>query len=150
MTILAFVDGLPRKVHVTLQESEHQKAVTAYQRGATVTCSGELTRQGSQFVLQNRANSGSPRMTDRANGVARREAMSAVLPEHGRHSLVDGCVVGRPLSPLRGVTNTPRSNSCKRGRTGSARLPRPLGDGLEVGHEVHSPRQSQLAGSGRR
>ena len=53
VTILTFLDGLPRKVQVTLAEADHQKAVEAYQRGATVTCSAELIKQGTQFVLQN-------------------------------------------------------------------------------------------------
>jgi hypothetical protein len=53
VTILTFVDGLPRKVNVILSHADHQKAVEAYRRGATVTCIGELIRQGTQFVLQN-------------------------------------------------------------------------------------------------
>ena len=53
VTILTFLDGLPRKVQVTLAEADHQKAVEAYQRGATVTCSGELLKHGTQLTLQN-------------------------------------------------------------------------------------------------
>lgn len=52
VTIFGLVEGAQRKVQVTLNQDDHQKAIDAYNRGATVACSGELTKQGSQYVLQ--------------------------------------------------------------------------------------------------
>jgi hypothetical protein len=52
VTILTFLDGRPQKVNVTLDDEDYRKAVQAHKRGATVTCSGDLVRQGAQLVLQ--------------------------------------------------------------------------------------------------
>jgi hypothetical protein len=53
VSILAFLDGNPRRVSVTLEEADHQRAIQAYERGATVICTGDLLKVAQQYILQN-------------------------------------------------------------------------------------------------
>ena len=53
VTIHALADGVVRKVVVALSEADHRAAIDAYNRRATVVCTGDLVLQGSQYTLQN-------------------------------------------------------------------------------------------------
>ena len=53
MTVMAFMDGKPRRVQITLDEPSHRVALQAYDRGAEITCLGDLVKSGTSFVLQN-------------------------------------------------------------------------------------------------
>jgi len=53
VTVHGLVDGVLRKVVVTLPETEHRAATDAYNRSATVVCTGDLVRNGSLYTLQN-------------------------------------------------------------------------------------------------
>jgi hypothetical protein len=53
VTLLAFIDGTPRRVFVTLAEPDHNTAIQAYQRDATVVCTGDLVKIGQKYILQN-------------------------------------------------------------------------------------------------
>jgi hypothetical protein len=53
VTIWAFLDGNPRRVSVTLAEADHHTAILAYERDATVVCTGDLVKSGQQYSLQN-------------------------------------------------------------------------------------------------
>ncbi|OWK36270.1 hypothetical protein FRUB_08833 [Fimbriiglobus ruber] len=53
VTINGFVEGSPRKVVVTLSEEDHTLAIEAYRKRAFISCTGDLARQGAQFVLKN-------------------------------------------------------------------------------------------------
>lgn len=52
-TLLALVDGQPRKVEVRLGADDYGKAVKAHGGQLSVTCQGELTRRGNLFRLEN-------------------------------------------------------------------------------------------------
>lgn len=53
VTVMAFVDGRPRKVQVALDETAHQTAFEAYRDGLEVVCTGDLAKQGGAWVLNN-------------------------------------------------------------------------------------------------
>lgn len=51
--VMAFVEGKPRRVQISLDEAGHQIALDAYQQGAEIACTGDLVKQGNSWVLQN-------------------------------------------------------------------------------------------------
>jgi hypothetical protein len=53
VTVMAFVDGKPRRVQITLDEAGHRVALLAYQQGAEIACTGDLVKQGNAWILQN-------------------------------------------------------------------------------------------------
>lgn len=53
VTILAFIDGTPRRVTVPLAMEDHRVAIQAYERGIAVACTGDLIKSGRQYTLQN-------------------------------------------------------------------------------------------------
>jgi hypothetical protein len=53
ITVMAFIDGKPRRVQITLDERSHRLAVQAYEHGAEIACTGDLVKQGGTWVLQN-------------------------------------------------------------------------------------------------
>ena len=53
VTVMAFVEGRPRRVQIALDEAAHKQAVEAYREGAQITCTGDLVKQGATWVLQN-------------------------------------------------------------------------------------------------
>jgi len=53
IAVMAFLEGKPRKVFITLDESTHQIAHDAYGGGLEIVCTGDLTRQGNTLVLNN-------------------------------------------------------------------------------------------------
>lgn len=53
VTVMAFVEGRPRRVQILLDETAHQVAVEAYREGAPIACTGDLVKQGASWVLQN-------------------------------------------------------------------------------------------------
>ena len=53
VTVMAFVQGKPRKVQITLDAPSHALAVQAYERAAEIGCTGDLVKQGGAWVLQN-------------------------------------------------------------------------------------------------
>ena len=53
VTLLAFIEGKPRKVSVELAEEDHQTALRAYRDGLTVVCTGKLVRAGQGLTLEN-------------------------------------------------------------------------------------------------
>jgi len=53
VTVMAFVEGKPRRVQITLDEAGHRVALQAYQQGAEIACTGDLVKVGNSWVLQN-------------------------------------------------------------------------------------------------
>ncbi len=53
ITVMAFIEGKPRRVQITLDEKSHLQAMQAYERGAEISCTGDLVKQGGAWVLQN-------------------------------------------------------------------------------------------------
>ena len=53
VTVMAFVEGRPRRVQIALDEAAHKQAVEAYREVAQITCTGDLVKQGATWVLQN-------------------------------------------------------------------------------------------------
>ncbi|MCI0460910.1 MAG: hypothetical protein L0Z62_28510 [Gemmataceae bacterium] len=53
ITVMAFIDGKPRRVQITLDEAGHRTAMHAYEHGAEIVCTGDLVKQGGAWVLQN-------------------------------------------------------------------------------------------------
>ncbi|HAA33479.1 MAG TPA: hypothetical protein DCE56_44355 [Cyanobacteria bacterium UBA8553] len=53
VTIMGFVVGRLQKIHVQLSEPEYTLAIKAYQERLPVICSGDLIKEGSEFVLKN-------------------------------------------------------------------------------------------------
>lgn len=51
VTILGFVVGKPRQIHLSLNESEYNLARTAYQERLPVICTGDLIKSNDTFVL---------------------------------------------------------------------------------------------------
>jgi hypothetical protein len=51
ITVMAFIDGRPRRVQITLDEPSHRLAVQAYEQGAEIACTGDLVKQGGAWVL---------------------------------------------------------------------------------------------------
>jgi hypothetical protein len=53
ITVMAFIDGKPRRVQISLDEASHQLAMQAYERGAEIACTGDLVKQGVSWALLN-------------------------------------------------------------------------------------------------
>lgn len=53
ITIAGFIDSQARKVRIELSGSEYSKAIAAHEREAIVACTGELTRSGRTYRLEN-------------------------------------------------------------------------------------------------
>ncbi|WP_272819115.1 hypothetical protein [Scytonema hofmannii] len=53
ITIMGFVVGKLRQIHIRLSESERSLAIKAYQERLPVACTGDLIKDGSYFVLKN-------------------------------------------------------------------------------------------------
>lgn len=53
VTVMAFVEGKPRRVQIPLDEAGHQKALNAYQQGAEIACTGDLVKTGNSWQLKN-------------------------------------------------------------------------------------------------
>ena len=53
VTVAAVVDGALRKVRITLPEAEYERAVAAHADRTTISCEGELVRDGRMLTLQN-------------------------------------------------------------------------------------------------
>lgn len=53
VTIVAFIEGKPRRVQIALDEAHHMIAVQAYQQGAQICCRGDLVKVGKGWELQN-------------------------------------------------------------------------------------------------
>jgi hypothetical protein len=49
--VKGYVDGISRRVQITLDTQEHQQAAMAYRDRLEVSCRGELTKQGNSWVL---------------------------------------------------------------------------------------------------
>jgi hypothetical protein len=56
VTIMGFVVGKPQKIHVQLSEPAYTLAIKAYQERLPVFCSGDLIKEGSEFILKNPHN----------------------------------------------------------------------------------------------
>ena len=52
ITVSAAVDGRARKVRLTLEDADYQHAIEAHKHNRLITCTGELVRQGSAYVLE--------------------------------------------------------------------------------------------------
>lgn len=52
VTIAGLADGRPGKFAVELDEPAHTVAISAYEKGAPVSCSGTLQREGNSWVLK--------------------------------------------------------------------------------------------------
>lgn len=52
VTIIGFVVGKPRQIHLSLNESEYNLARTAYQERLPVVCTGDLTKSHETFVFK--------------------------------------------------------------------------------------------------
>jgi hypothetical protein len=52
VTIMGFVVGKPRQIHLFLSESEYNLARTAYQERLPVVCTGDLIKSNDTFVLK--------------------------------------------------------------------------------------------------
>jgi len=50
--VRAVVDGVPLKVKLPLEEKSRQVAITAYERRSTITCTGDLVKEGLQYTLR--------------------------------------------------------------------------------------------------
>ncbi len=53
VTVAAVVDGALRKVRITLSEAEYERAAAAHIDQITISCAGELVRDGRMLTLQN-------------------------------------------------------------------------------------------------
>jgi len=52
VTIMGFVMGKPRQIHLSLHESEYSSAQIAYQQRLPVVCTGDLIKENGTFVLK--------------------------------------------------------------------------------------------------
>lgn len=52
VTIIRFVVGKPRQIHLSLSESEYNLARTAYHQRLPVVCTGDLIKENDTFVLK--------------------------------------------------------------------------------------------------
>jgi hypothetical protein len=52
VTIIGFVVGKPRQIHLSLSESEFNLARTAYHQRLPVVCTGDLIKENDIFVLK--------------------------------------------------------------------------------------------------
>jgi len=50
--VRAVVDGVPLKVKLRLEERSRQVAITAYERRSTISCTGDLVKEGRQYTLR--------------------------------------------------------------------------------------------------
>lgn len=53
VTVMAFIEGRPRRVQIALDETDHALAVDAYRRGAEIACTGDLVKVGAMWSLRN-------------------------------------------------------------------------------------------------
>ena len=53
VTVMAFVEGKPRRVQILLDEAGHRLAMQAYEKGSEIACTGDLVKQGPIWVLKN-------------------------------------------------------------------------------------------------
>lgn len=53
VTVMGFVVGKLRKIHLELRESDYQLALKAYEDRSPVTCFGDLIKENDGFVLKN-------------------------------------------------------------------------------------------------
>lgn len=53
ITLIGFVVGKLRKIHLELSEADYQLALQAYEDRSAVTCYGDLIKQSDGFVLKN-------------------------------------------------------------------------------------------------
>lgn len=56
VTIMGCVLGKLRKIYVDLAELDYNLAIKAYQERIPVICSGDLSKEGEEFVLKNPRN----------------------------------------------------------------------------------------------
>jgi hypothetical protein len=56
VTMMGWVVGKLRKIHVDLHQPDYHLAIKAYQERIPVVCSGDLSKQGEAFVLKNPRN----------------------------------------------------------------------------------------------
>jgi len=56
VTIMAFVEGRHRKVRVTLDEKDYDKAIQAHKEHIPVSCEGELIKEARSFILNHPRN----------------------------------------------------------------------------------------------
>lgn len=53
VTILTFIDEQPRKITIELPEEQYHITVQAHDQQQTISCKGQLTREGGRYLLKN-------------------------------------------------------------------------------------------------
>jgi len=53
VTVMAFVDGRPRRVQINLDREGHRLALLACEQGAEIACTGDLVKHGNSWELKN-------------------------------------------------------------------------------------------------